>query len=76
MRVRKELRFSSVLKMMQSQISFYPDRNFHAMKILNLMLHAPTYLCHADTNFGEKKMLQVDVNLPSNYMIGKKIGLF
>ena len=40
--------------MMQSQISFYPDRNFHAMKILNLMRHAPTYPRHADTNFGEK----------------------
>ena len=41
--------------MMQSQISFYPDRNFHAMKIWKKTLHAPTYPRHADTNFGEKK---------------------
>ena len=50
--------------MMQSQISFKPDRNFHAMKILSLYRHAPTYPRHVHAKFGEKNDSRRNVLTP------------
>ena len=72
----KELIFLSVLKMMQSQISFYPDRNFHAMKIWKKTRHAPTYPRHADTNFSEKKCFRSTWIGPPITWLEKNMGYF
>ena len=61
---------------MQSQISFKPDRNFHAMKILSLYRHAPRYLRHVHAKFGEKNDSRRNVLTPQITWVEKIMGYF